>query len=47
LGNINPRAFLLKRGQLPNAHGHASDLPTFQQDNITNNESINFSKDRA
>lgn len=36
LGNLTPRAFLLKRGQLPNAQAHASDLPTFQQDNHTN-----------
>lgn len=36
LGNLTPRAFLLKRGQLPSAQAHASDLPTFQQDNHTN-----------
>lgn len=47
LGNIPPRAFLLKRGQLPKAQVHASDLPTFQQDDHTYNDSINFTKDRA
>ncbi len=48
LGNIPPRAFLLKRGQLPNAQIHAADLPTFQQDDHnTTNDSISFTKDRA
>ncbi len=47
LGNLTPRALLLKLGQLPNVHGQASGLPTLQQDNNTNNDSINFTKDNA
>jgi putative transposase len=46
LGNIPPRTFLLKRGQRPGTQTHASDLPTFQQDDHTN-DSTNFTKDRA